>query len=184
MASGGDPLRKLAHLLPVENLQQFRLAEQHDLQQLVAVRFKVGQQAQLFKDFYGKVLCLVDDQYGFAPLRIGFEEISVEPVYQLLDAALLRSLNVEFVTDGLKQFNDADLGIEDVSNDHVFGQLLEETAAEGGLAGPDLSGQQNKATVTFDPVFEVRQRLAVVLTHVKIEWVRRDRKRVLIEAEI
>ena len=75
VATGGDPLRELAHLLPVEDLQQLRLAEQHDLQQLVAIRLEVGQQAQLFEDIDGEILRLVDDQHGFASMRIGFEQV-------------------------------------------------------------------------------------------------------------
>ena len=91
---------------------------------------------------------------------------------------------MEFVADGFEQLDDADLGIEDVGNDHVFRQLFKEAAAEGGLAGPDLAGQQDEAAVTLDPVLKVRQGLAVILAHVQVEWIRRDRERVLIEAKI
>ena len=184
MAAGGDPLRELTHFLTIQDLQQLRLSEQYDLQQLVAVRLKVGQQAQLFENVYGEVLRLVNNQYGFAAVSIGFEQVAVKPIDQLLDAALFRSGYMEFVTDGFKQFNAADFWIEDVSDDHVLRQLFKEAAAEGRLAGPDLTGQKDETAVTLDPVFQVCKSLAMMLTHVKVEWIRRDRERVLIEAKI
>jgi hypothetical protein len=91
---------------------------------------------------------------------------------------------MEFVTDGFKQFDDADFGIEDVGNHDVLRQLLKEAAAEGRFAGPDLTGQKDETTVTLDPVFQVCKSLSMMLTHVKIEWIGRDRERIFIEAKI
>ena len=138
----------------------------------------------MFENVDGEVLSLVDNQDGFAAVCIGFEQVDVKPIDQLFDAALFRPGYMEFVTDGFKQFDDADFGIEDVGNHDVLRQLLKEAAAEGGFASPDLAGQQNESAVTLDPVFQVCKSLSMMLTHVKIEWIGRDRERIFIEAKI
>ena len=61
---------------------------------------------------------------------------------------------------------------------------IKKAAAQGGLAGSNLAGQQDETAVTLDPILQMCERLAVMLAHVKIERIRRDRKGVLIEAEI
>ena len=67
---------------------------------------------------------------------------------------------------------------------YTLGQLFKEAAAEGRLASPDFSSQKNEPAITPDAVLQVRQSLTMVLTHVEIERIRRDREWVFIETEI
>ena len=101
--AGRDPLGQLAHLLAIQNLQQFRLPEQHDLQQLVAIGFKVGEQAQLLQDIHGEVLCFINNENRFAPGGVGIQQVSVKPVNQLFDAAVCRVVYAQFITDGFEK---------------------------------------------------------------------------------
>ena len=61
--------------------------------------------------------------------------------------------------------------------------LLEEAAADGGLAGADLAGQQHEAAAALQPVQQVRQRLAVPRAQVQEARVGRDRERLLLQSE-
>ena len=78
------------------------------------------------------------------------------------------------------------------------GNLLQKAAANGGLAGADVAGEQHKAPAraagrtvrsgpaadACDAVEQMGQRLAVALTHEKIARIRRDGKRILRQAEM
>ena len=50
------------------------------------------------------------------------------------------SMDVSDHADRFEQLNGAELGIEYESNIHTFGELLEDAAAEGGLASADFAG--------------------------------------------
>ena len=49
MAAQRDPLLQLPEFIRIEFLIEFRLARQHDLQQLLLRRFQVGQKPDLFQ---------------------------------------------------------------------------------------------------------------------------------------
>ena len=74
--------------------------------------------------------------------------------------------------------------VEDERDVGIAGQLFHQTAADGGLAGAHLAGQQHKTATLAQAERQVRQRLAVAITHVEKLRVRRDGKRILGEAEI
>jgi hypothetical protein len=90
---------------------------------------------------------------------------------------------VELVADGLQKLHHGELRVEDVGDVAALRDLLEEAPAHRRLAGADLAREQDEAAAAADAVEQVRQRLAVALAHVEITRVRRERERLLLQAE-
>ena len=95
----------------------------------------------------------------------------------------LRRRDPELLADRLQQLGDRELRVEDVGDVAALGDLLEEAAADGRLAGADLAREQHEAATSADAVEQVRERLAVALAHEEVARVRRERERLLPEAE-
>ena len=74
MITHGDALAQLPQARAVQAVAQFRLAEQDDLQQLAVVGLDVGEQADLFEQFLGQILRLVNDEHGFPALPGLFQQ--------------------------------------------------------------------------------------------------------------
>ena len=62
MAAQRDPLLQLPEFIRIEFLIEFRLAREHDLQQLLPRRFQIGQKPDFFQYFRRKVVRLVHHQ--------------------------------------------------------------------------------------------------------------------------
>ena len=80
MEAGSDALSQLSHLLSCKDIQQFRLAEDDNLQQLSLVGFEVGEQAKLLEYLAVEVLRFVDDQYGLLIIAVAFDEELIDAV--------------------------------------------------------------------------------------------------------
>ena len=182
--AGNHALRQLLQFRPGQHAAQLGLADQHHLQQLALAGFEVGQQAQLLQHIGREVLRLVDDQHVVAPGRVLRQQEGVQRVDVVLHRLRTRwHGGVELVADGLQQLKHGELGVEDVGDVAVRRDLLQEAAADGGLAGPDLARQQHEAATSVQPIQQMGQRLAVALTHEQVMRVRRDRERRLFQAE-
>ena len=70
----GNPLLELTHVHVAQALVQFRLAEEHNLQELVPVGFKVGEQADFFKRFRGHGMGFVDQDDDLLTRGVDFEQ--------------------------------------------------------------------------------------------------------------
>ncbi len=163
---------------------QFRLTDHDDLQQLALVGLKVGQQTHLLENLGGKVLGLVDDQHRRPAFGVGVQQEGVDPIDQPLDAlATLRMGDAELIANGGEQLLGGQLRVEDEGDVGFRRKLFEEAAADRRLAGADLAGQQDEAAMV-DAEQQVRERVAVLLAHVQIAGVGRDRERWLVEAEV
>ncbi|MDT4843669.1 hypothetical protein FQZ97_776040 [compost metagenome] len=152
-----------------QQVAQFGLADQDDLQQLAGVGLQVGEQAQLFQHVGRQVLCFIDDEHGVLSCGVGGQQKSVEWVNMVFSGGLTRTLVVhhhpKLVTDRAQQLDDRELGVEDVSDPAVLGGLLQKAAADGGLAGTDLASQQHKTTATLHAVQQMGERLPVAFAH-------------------
>jgi hypothetical protein len=86
------PLRQLLEVGLREHGAQFRLADQHDLQQLALAGLQVGQQSQLLEHVDREVLRLVDDQHVVLPHGMGAQQVLVQGVDVVLDRRHARPL--------------------------------------------------------------------------------------------
>ncbi len=187
MKTRNHPLGELLHVGPGQHGAQLGLADQHDLQQLAFAGFQVGQEAQLLDDFGRQVLCLVDDEHVVLAGGVGLEQKRVERVHMVghrgVGLAPGRVVDVKFVVDGAQQLDHGELGIEDVGDVAVLGNLLQKGAAHRGLAGTDFAGEQHKAATPAQSVQQMGQRLAVPLAHEQITRVRRYGKGAFLQPE-
>jgi len=88
----GDSLGQLAQIVPFENVLQFRLADEDNLQQLFTTGLQVGQQPDLLENFNAEVLGLINDQDRVSALGVGFKQETENPVDQQL-CSLLFTVN-------------------------------------------------------------------------------------------
>jgi hypothetical protein len=152
---------------------------------LRSLRLQVGQQAQQFQQLGRQRLCLVDHQQALLAAGVGVEQEAVERVDIGLAGGRRRvgDGDAEFLAHRLQQFHRRQLGVVDIGHAVAGRDLLQEAAADGGLAGADLAGQQHEAAAALQPVQQVRQRLAVPRAQVQEARVGRDRERLLLQAE-
>ena len=181
-----DALAELAHVLAAQDVAQFRLADEDDLQQFGARRFQVGQQADLFQQAGGQVLRFVDDEHGAPALGMAFQEPLVERVHMVLDAARRTDAPVDgqLIAYGRQQFGFAEAGVQAHGEVDVVRQLFDQTAGHGGLSGADLTGQQDEAAGAIDAVLQMRERFLMALTQKEVAGIRRVGERIFFDAEV
>ena len=73
-------LAQLPQLGLLQALFEFGLSHQNDLQQLLGEGLEIGQHADLFQHFVGKVLRLVDDQHRRFAGAIAVEQPVIKPL--------------------------------------------------------------------------------------------------------
>ena len=175
--AGGDALRQLAQIGPVQHLIELRLAHQNDLQQLGLVRFQVGQEPHLLQYVETEVLRLVDQHDHPSAPRMGIQQVPVERIDQLLETgARPRVGDVQLITNAGQQLAGIQARIEDQRDVDVFRELVEQRPAKRGLAGSHLAGEHDKAAADTDPVQQMRQRLPMLGAEIQIAGIGRDRK--------
>ncbi|MOA32369.1 hypothetical protein D3C78_1535830 [compost metagenome] len=91
---------------------------------------------------------------------------------------------MQLVAQGAQQFEGGQLGVEDEGDVAVRRHLFQQAAADGGLAGADLAGEQDEAAVDLQAVQQVRQRFPMPLAHEQVARIGRDREGCLGEAEM
>ena len=91
--------------------------------------------------------------------------------------------HAEFVADRAQQLQHRELGIEDVGHVAVRRNLLQKTAADGGLAGADFTREQHEAATGIEPVEQVRQSLAMAVAHEQVTRVGRNGKGLVLQPE-
>ena len=84
---GGHPLGELAQLLARQESGELGLADQDDLEELLARRLEVRQQPNLLEHLRSQALGLVDDQHGSATARVRVEQRVGQRVDEDLEAA-------------------------------------------------------------------------------------------------
>ncbi len=182
-----DPLRQLAQIRLRQPLAQLRLAEQHDLQQLLGRGLQVGQQTHLFQRRPRQFLRLIDQYHHPLAIGIGAQQMGIQTIDQRLERRNFPDLAIDhpqFLADRLQQFLRRQPGVEHQGRLGILGQLLKQQATERGLAGPDLTGQLHETTraTLANPEQQVRQGIPVALAEIHEARVRGDRERRLLQA--
>ena len=181
--AGGDPLRQLAQQGLAQHLLQLGLADEHHLQQFLLVCLQIGEQSQLLQHAGQQVLGFIHQHHAALACRQIRQQMIPDKVEQLLEAGLFAVGQLEFVADGGQQIPLGQRGIEDVGDLGVGGQLLQQTAGDGGLSRTHFPGQQHEAATVLQPVAEVGEGLPMTLAHVEVFGVGRDGERGLRQTE-
>ncbi len=164
-------------------LFKFRLADKHDLEELVLGGFEVRENAQLLHGLYGHVLRLVDQEHH----RIAFLVLLDQEIAQPLQAREGRaafSLHAEFVQHGFEQFFKGQRGVKEINGVQLLPLYLLHVGAEHRrLAGADLARDRDEALLLLHAVQDGGQGLLVAGAQIEKVWIGRDVKRFLIQTE-
>ena len=184
MIARGHPLGELTQVSPGQELAELGLADQDHLQKLLLRRLQIRQEANLLQHAGAKVLGLVDDQHGPPAPRVGVEQRERQRVEQHLEAGgPLRVRDPELVAHCGDQLDRGEPGTEDHGDVDLGGQLLQQGAADRGLARAHLTGQLHEAPALADPVEQMGQSLPMNVTQIEVAWIRRQGERPLGEPE-
>jgi hypothetical protein len=163
MAMNGDPLPELEQILPAQNLQEFGGAGEDNLNQLLRLGLKVGDEADLFKNRWLQVLDLVNAQDDDSPLRILTDKERAERLHEGEDIGTL-SRNPKGLVDVLKKIGGGKAGVEDQGRAVLIRvELAEESAQNRGLPRSILSGQGNEPGTILDTVKKMGESLPMAL---------------------
>ena len=184
MITAGDPLRQLSHVVARQLFAQLWLTDEDNLQQLLLGRLEIGEQAHLLQYFGPEVLRFIDDQDRAATQAVIVQQETVQGVGQRLYAvALLRQRNMQLFADRAQELDARQLRVQHDGNIGKLGQLLQQAAYQGRLAGTDFAGQLDKATAFPDTVDEMGERFRMPLAHIEVTRIRGDREWLLVQSK-
>ncbi len=179
----GNALAQLAHLRQRQVPIQFRLTEQHDLQQLGAAGFEIGQQADLFQRFQRHRVRFVDQRNRAPALGVQPNEVLLQRA-QHPGGAGLDHVQAKVVGDRAQQFVALQAGNREIDGFDILRQALDQHPAQHGLARADLAADLDDALAVGDRVQQPFQRRAAVRAGKEELGVWRDRERRFGEAEM
>ncbi len=180
-----DALGQLVQLLAGQALDQLGLSDQDDLQELLLLGLQIREQAELLERADAQVLGFVHDQDRTALVGVSRQQMAPEGVDERLPTGRGRLvLRAQLVADGGQQLLGREQRIEDQRDVDALGEPIEEQAAYGRLAGPDLAGELDEAAVLLDAVEQMGERLLVTRAQVDEARVGRIRERSLAETEV
>jgi hypothetical protein len=179
----GDAFLQLAHVRQVQVRIELGLAEQDDLQQLVAARFQVRQQADFLERLQRHGLRLFHQQQHLAAGRVAGDQFVVQAAQHLVGAAPGR-LQAQLGGDGVHHLLGPQAGIDQVDDVDIVRQPALHHAAEHGLAAADLAGHLDDALAVGDGVQQRVEDLAARVAAVKKGGIRRDAEGRLVQAEV
>ena len=181
MIAHRDALAQLAQTMAVEAVAQFRLADQHDLQQLAVVSLKVREQADLFKQVFGQILRLVNDEHGVPALfdlfqqKLIDERQGVQPIQSRWPTGRPNSVAMAFINSSALS-----TGIQNQRGGIPAVELFQHRAAQRRLARAHLAGKLHETLALADAVKQMVQRFAVLAALEKKTRVRREVERRLL----
>jgi hypothetical protein len=160
LPANADPLAQLPESTTVELSIEFGLAEQQDLDELLATRLEVRKQSDLLEGVLGERLRFVDDQQDTSALSLPLDQKGVELGHQTTARESLRQ-KAELGTDRLQELEGCAAGIEEKGDLGIAVEALEQSTAKRGLAGPDLPGHGDKSLSLLDSVEQMSEGLTV-----------------------
>lgn len=128
MISQGYSLTELSEFMGVQNVAQFGLAYQNNLQQLFFAGFQVRQQPQLLQDISAQILGLVNEKDNLFALGFLTHQKDIQFVYQFFGVIRI-IFNAQFVVNGFNQLLGTQSGIENIGRDGVFFQVFKKSPA-------------------------------------------------------
>src|ERR1035441_480574 len=145
----------------IEFLIEFRLARQHDLQQLLLRRFQVGQKPDLFQYFRRQEVSLIHHQNRGQSLLMSLQQEAVQYVDELV-FGLARDRQPEIERDIAHKFQRRKRWIENQSERHIAAlQQSQQRAQNERLSGAHLARQNYKSPVRGHAVVQRSERFVV-----------------------
>ncbi len=145
------PLLQLAHLRRTQNFIEFLLAEQHDLQQLVALGFQIRQKPDFFQGFDRHGVRFVDQDHHAPSLGIERDQ-SLLQAAQNQRRAVARVRHIEIVEDRQHDFVARQRRVGQVDGLDLRRQALHEHPAQHGFAAAYLAGYLDNTFIMRDRI--------------------------------
>ena len=146
-----DALLELAQAVAVEDLRQFGLADEDDLEELLLLGFEVGEQPDLLEHARFEVLGFIDDQRDVVVGGQLAQQERVDRVVQILLGGL-GGLQAKLVGDGPQHLGVGQGRIEDQRGFRLGIERIQQGAAEGGFSRADLAGDGDEPFPFADAV--------------------------------
>ena len=147
-------------------LFELGLSQKDDLDQFFVLGLQIREHADFLKDGRCEVLRLVDDDDDVMAVAQLFNEISVQ-LGNKLRFGTAGVLDVKIFKDGAQQVLAADMGVGDQGRLGARVELVQKRAADGGLAGADVAGNDDKALAGFNGIDQCTQGLHVLAAFVE-----------------
>nr|GEU28193.1 conserved hypothetical protein [Tanacetum cinerariifolium] len=179
----GDAFLQLAHAGQGQVLVQFRLAEQHDLQQLAAGRFQVGQEPDRFQRVERHGLRFLDQQHHVPALAMAADQMRMQRALHFIDAVAARG-QAQLGGNRVLHGHRIEVGVDQVNHFDMRRQLAFQHAAQHGLAGAHFAGDLDDALAVAHRVQQRRQNLAARIAGIEKRRVGRDAERGFAQAEV
>jgi hypothetical protein len=160
LPANADSLAQLTEPATGEFAIELGLAEQQDLDELLATRLEIREQSNLLEGVLGERLRLVDDQQDTPALSLPFDEKGIELGHQTAARESLRE-KPELGADRLEELEARTAGIEQEGDLSIAVEPLEERATKSGLSGPDLPRDRDKSLSLLDSVEQMSEGLPV-----------------------
>ncbi len=154
-------MTQLIEFLAGQRLAKLRLSEKETLQRGAAGDLQVGQHTQFLERRDREVLAFVDEQQRSLALLMDTEQEGFEaPQERRLVGALLS--DAEGRGDHAQHVVGVELGIGDLRRDEFAAvELLQEVLDDGGLAGPDIAGDDDESLALTETIGQVCHRLGM-----------------------
>src|SRR5262245_22593726 len=181
-AAKSDALLELTQRWTIQLVQQLRLSNEKDLQQLLRLGLEVREKPDLLESLEAQVLRLVEGEHGVLTRPPPLDQEVVQGD-QPLDVGLAGLGDAEVLQHVLENPLEGQGRVEDEGRGAIALQATEERAQERGLAGADLAGEQDEALVLLDAVEQLRQSLPVPWGGVEETRIGRGVEGFLLQAE-
>jgi hypothetical protein len=163
VAGGNHSLAKLHHVRALQNLPEFRLANQEALQQGLVAVLEIGEHAQFFHCPGGQILRFIDDQQAALALgghadQEGFERHQDVGFGDILGAQAKCGAHQAQGVVGIE------LRADQLGGDDFLGiQTLKQAPHDGRFSSAHFTGNDDKAFILVHAVFKIGLGSAVLL---------------------
>src|SRR5262252_1066383 len=142
-AAKTDALLELAQLGTIQLVQELRLPDEKDLEQLLRIGLEVREEPDLLEGFEAQVLGLVEGQHGVltGPAPLDQEVVQGD---EPLDVGLTRLDDAEVLEHVLENSLEGQGCVENKGRGAVAFETAQERAQERRLAGADLAREEDE----------------------------------------
>src|SRR5215813_1961848 len=181
-AAKTDALLELAQLGTIQLVQELRLPNEKDLQQLLRIGLEVREEPDLLEGFEAQVLGLVEGQHGVltGPAPLDQEVVQGD---EPLNVGLTRLDDAEVLEHVLENSLEGQGRVENKGRGAVALETAQERAQERSLAGADLAREEDEPLVLLDAIEQLRESLPVPGGRVEEAQIRVGIEGLLLKAE-
>ena len=175
MELDGKSLVQLSQLGRGNHAAEFGLSHEDDLQELLARRLQVAEEAHFLQDVARQVLRLIHDENDVVVLLATADKEILDGMNKLYLGLVVRG-DVQFRARRLKELLGCQRGVDDVSGFHTVAESLHGSAAEHALAGAHFTCDKGEPLALFHGVEQACQGLFVLGARIEKARVRCRRK--------